>query len=485
MTTYLIVPEIDDLMDDALEIINGEMKKVFDQIENKVAAWFILEQKFGKTAASDRRMAAANKRYQALFDEIQFLYGSLVPKEDIIRTYESYFQRAYDEGGRSTEAEIDMPYYFDEPDLDFLREMSSQGRVTFANYFGSTGARLRNTIIQSIGKGHGWQRTKKQIQSVHGYSRDRADKIIRTELARATTEARLNQYDKTDRVVMVEWFAQRDDAHCSGNPIASTCAQAHGMHVKKEEAHGMQPAHVRCRCAWVPVTQTQAERALLEKEIMIQGSPVDTKGVQAAIDEILTLPDSIRKHVMKDVESGQLKIVFASPGKFYEGYGKGYKTTTMGYWENNIIHGSDSYTAFGGHDRLGSRHGPNGYGIDFVVIKGTRWSAEEMARTATHEIMHHVDLSLIPRLKGTYPSRRNAMTNAPTWKAGYRRQDAMNQWKRWVREYGVKNEREFWTETMGQVIRNPLSMRNTVKDCDERVWAFIRKQLKFLDKKEV
>ena len=49
MTTYLIVPEIDDLMDDALEIINGEMKKVFDQIENKVAAWFILEQKFGKT----------------------------------------------------------------------------------------------------------------------------------------------------------------------------------------------------------------------------------------------------------------------------------------------------------------------------------------------------------------------------------------------------------------------------------------------------
>ena len=77
----------------------------------------------------------------------------------------------------------------------------------------------------------------------------RADRIVRTEIVRAHAEGQLRGFEAlgVDEIgILAEWSVAGDDRVC---PL---CADMDGKVMTVEEAHGLIPFHVQCRCAWIP-----------------------------------------------------------------------------------------------------------------------------------------------------------------------------------------------------------------------------------------
>lgn len=80
-------------------------------------------------------------------------------------------------------------------------------------------------------------------------ARRRALIIARTETVRASSEGALKHFGKTEDIKLVQWVATASDRTC---PI---CEARHGEVFPKDQATGLQPAHVACRCTWIPIVE--------------------------------------------------------------------------------------------------------------------------------------------------------------------------------------------------------------------------------------
>ena len=80
-------------------------------------------------------------------------------------------------------------------------------------------------------------------------SKDRAHKIVRTEIIHAHAEAQLDAFERlgVEKLgVLAEWSTAKDDRVCK------RCAKMEGKIFTIAEARGKIPLHVMCRCTWIP-----------------------------------------------------------------------------------------------------------------------------------------------------------------------------------------------------------------------------------------
>lgn len=86
----------------------------------------------------------------------------------------------------------------------------------------------------------------------------RANTIARTETIHAYNEAALNRYERilgsTGKVSAVVELATAGDSR-----VCEQCQSLDGVVYTISEAHNVIPVHPNCRCAWLPLSRTQAE----------------------------------------------------------------------------------------------------------------------------------------------------------------------------------------------------------------------------------
>lgn len=104
---------------------------------------------------------------------------------------------------------------------------------------------LEEGLIECVAAGNKTSQLKKVLQNRFGVSYNRADVLVRTELAHIQTEAAKQRYSDYG-IEQVEIWADPDERTCE------VCGQLH----KKKYPVGAKvpiPAHPRCRCCIVPV----------------------------------------------------------------------------------------------------------------------------------------------------------------------------------------------------------------------------------------
>lgn len=106
---------------------------------------------------------------------------------------------------------------------------------------------LNEKLIETVVTGKKTTDLKHKLQQEFNVSYNRADSIVRTELAHIQTQAAKKRYEDYG-IQEVEVFADKDERLC---PI---CASHHG---EKYPIHGQMPVpfHPRCRCVMLPVVE--------------------------------------------------------------------------------------------------------------------------------------------------------------------------------------------------------------------------------------
>jgi SPP1 gp7 family putative phage head morphogenesis protein len=107
---------------------------------------------------------------------------------------------------------------------------------------------LEDGLIECVAAGKKTSQLKKVLQNRFGVSYNRADALVRTELAHIQTEAAKQRYSDYG-IEQVEIWADPDERTCE------VCGKLH----KKKYPVGANvpiPAHPRCRCCIVPVVDT-------------------------------------------------------------------------------------------------------------------------------------------------------------------------------------------------------------------------------------
>jgi SPP1 gp7 family putative phage head morphogenesis protein len=107
---------------------------------------------------------------------------------------------------------------------------------------------LEEGLIETVAAGKKTSQLKKVLQQRFGVSYNRADVLVRTELAHIQTEAAKQRY--TDYgIEQVEIWADPDERTCE------VCGKLHKK-IYPVGANVPIPAHPRCRCCIVPVVNT-------------------------------------------------------------------------------------------------------------------------------------------------------------------------------------------------------------------------------------
>lgn len=104
---------------------------------------------------------------------------------------------------------------------------------------------LNDGLIDCVVTGKKPSELKKLLQEQFGVSYNRADTIVRTEMAHIQTQAAQQRY-KDAGVTEVEVWADKDERRCD------VCGK---LHQKRYPAFGAMPipAHPKCRCCIIPV----------------------------------------------------------------------------------------------------------------------------------------------------------------------------------------------------------------------------------------
>jgi SPP1 gp7 family putative phage head morphogenesis protein len=103
-----------------------------------------------------------------------------------------------------------------------------------------------------ISRQHPYDLASQIAAEVPGIAIARAEKIARTELARAYAESTLDAYEQfgVSGVTGLVEFATAGD-----NLVCPKCQALSGRVLTVSEARGIIPVHVNCRCDWLPVVQ--------------------------------------------------------------------------------------------------------------------------------------------------------------------------------------------------------------------------------------
>lgn len=106
---------------------------------------------------------------------------------------------------------------------------------------------LNNNLIECVAAGKKTTQLKKLLQEQFGVSYNRADALVRTELAHIQTQAAQQRY-KDYGIKQVEVFVDEDEKTCS------ICAKQEGQRYNINDRMPV-PFHTRCRCCMVPVIE--------------------------------------------------------------------------------------------------------------------------------------------------------------------------------------------------------------------------------------
>jgi len=139
-------------------------------------------------------------------------------------------------------AVLSAPVHADALGLMFTRAFDQLNGITQ-----TMSQQISRVLVEGMVAGKGPRQIATMMAGrVEGIGIARARTLARTETAFAQSEASLNRY--TDyRVSKVFWIF-------GGGPCPQNiCPPNNGVEFTIAEAHGMQPAHPNCQCAWGPV----------------------------------------------------------------------------------------------------------------------------------------------------------------------------------------------------------------------------------------
>lgn len=141
---------------------------------------------------------------------------------------------------------FDRPIHADRVGLAYTRIFNELEGITSA-----MDRQISEVLAQGIVEGVGPLQIARRInKTIDKIGVQRSLTLARTEVIRANAEASLNMFEEA-KVYGVqtqsEWSTAGDDRVC---PL---CKPMEGKVFKLEEARGMIPRHVNCRCVWKPV----------------------------------------------------------------------------------------------------------------------------------------------------------------------------------------------------------------------------------------
>lgn len=159
---------------------------------------------------------------------------------------------------------------------------------------------LNDKLTECVITGKTTSQLKKLLQDEFGVSYNRADTIVRTEMAHIQTQAARQRYQEYG-IQEIEIYADTDNRTC---PI---CAKLDGKRFGINDSLPI-PAHPRCRCCALPVIKEGVKGKLFtpESEPTIMKSKAATKSKKEAVDKVHELQQSGTKlHFFKRTHSHQ------------------------------------------------------------------------------------------------------------------------------------------------------------------------------------
>lgn len=151
---------------------------------------------------------------------------------------------------------------------DKLKLLAGRSFTDLKNVTEDMATRMSRTLMDGLARGSNPRDLVDDLVEDLGVSEVRAEAIARTEIIRAHAEGQLDAMEKlgVEEVgVAVEWGTAKDGRVCRH------CQPLQGVVLTIEEAHGTIPAHVNCRCAFVPANvgeddskQIRSKAAILE-----------------------------------------------------------------------------------------------------------------------------------------------------------------------------------------------------------------------------
>lgn len=159
---------------------------------------------------------------------------------------------------------------------------------------------LNDKLTECVITGKTTSQLKKFLQDEFGVSYNRADTIVRTEMAHIQTQAARQRYQEYG-IQEIEIYADTDNRTC---PI---CAKLDGKRFGINDSLPI-PAHPRCRCCALPVIKEGVKGKLFtpESEPTIMKSEAATKSKKEAVDKVHELQQSGTKlHFFKRTHSHQ------------------------------------------------------------------------------------------------------------------------------------------------------------------------------------
>lgn len=112
-------------------------------------------------------------------------------------------------------------------------------------------AKMARVLTEGLARGdHPYDVAKALVKTIDGISRQRAEKLARTEIIYAHAEGQLDSFERLgleEVGLAAEWSTAGDERVCP------RCAAEEGKIYSIREAHGLIPLHPNCRCCWLPV----------------------------------------------------------------------------------------------------------------------------------------------------------------------------------------------------------------------------------------
>lgn len=191
---------------------------------------------------------------------------------------------------------------------------------------------LNDRLIDCVITGKKTTQLNKFLQEEFNVSYNRADTIIRTEIAHIQTQAARQRY-KDYGIREVEIYADTDNRTC---PI---CSQLDGKRYGVDDALPI-PAHPRCRCCVVPV---------VESRITEQANPQPVELTNGAKNDNIVIPKDMYKQdarrLKKSIKSYHRMIdkheyKIQHPEEFYPDWNEvepEIQEGRLGHWKKEII----------------------------------------------------------------------------------------------------------------------------------------------------
>jgi len=163
---------------------------------------------------------------------------------------------AFYAGGKSAflKSSFGQPEQMDKAKLLATRSYESLKGIT-----ADMAGKLNRILSEGISQGKSPRDVARTItKEVEGISRNRAERLARTEIIYAHAEGQLDAFEKLG---VEEVGVQAEFLTTGDGRVCAKCREWEGTILTIEEARGLIPLHPSCRCAWIPHLNTRTRRS--------------------------------------------------------------------------------------------------------------------------------------------------------------------------------------------------------------------------------